>query len=321
MKVQLVAVVAVLAALVWGGSANAGVLYETGFEEVDGFSAGTSIDGIDGWNLYPNLYPNDGTVTTLSTGCISGTMSMVSMASDGTDGRTHPDVTFENTSDLVVSAECKIKMATNTDHTYLYLLSQSGAVYKQCTTVYFGTNGTITARDGTVGAYVPLMDGDTPMTYDADTVYSLRVVADSNTDTYDVYIDSGSGYILACNDLGYRNGPVDGGMVRFYTLTYDNPLIMDDVLIVGLLPGDANFDGSVDGSDLSLLLTGWGAGTTWPEGDFNNDLSVDGSDLSLLLSNWTYPPAGSTGSPIPEPATIGLLACGTIALVRRRRRA
>jgi len=47
-------------------------------------------------------------------------------------------------------------------------------------------------------------------------------------------------------------------------------------------PADINGDGSVDGSDLGLLLAGWG--TSSP--DLNGDGSVDGSDLGLLLATW-----------------------------------
>lgn len=48
---------------------------------------------------------------------------------------------------------------------------------------------------------------------------------------------------------------------------------------------DLNDDGSVDGSDLGLLLAMWGMPSP-QAGDFNDDGSVDGADLGLLLSNW-----------------------------------
>lgn len=48
--------------------------------------------------------------------------------------------------------------------------------------------------------------------------------------------------------------------------------------------GDLNGDYRVDGTDLGLLLGGWGtAGVT----DLNGDGSTDGTDLGLLLGNWT----------------------------------
>ncbi len=48
-------------------------------------------------------------------------------------------------------------------------------------------------------------------------------------------------------------------------------------------PGDLNGDGVVDGSDLTLLLAGWGSGGP---ADLNNDGTVNGSDLTILLANW-----------------------------------
>jgi hypothetical protein len=89
------------------------------------------------------------------------------------------------------------------------------------------------------------------------------------------------------------------------------------VLVRHTLYGDANLDGSVNGTDLS----------------------VDGSDFALLAGNFgkTAPGAGGTGLaagewepleafgtsigvPIPQPATAGLLAAGVAGLLARRRR-
>ena len=59
-----------------------------------------------------------------------------------------------------------------------------------------------------------------------------------------------------------------------------------------LVPGDANCDGKVDGSDVTILAGNWQAGVsngviaTWSMGDFNNDTKVDGSDVTILAGNW-----------------------------------
>ena len=78
--------------------------------------------------------------------------------------------------------------------------------------------------------------------------------------------------------------------------------------------GDANFDGSVDDDDLSVLLANyWNDEAEWGSGDFSGDGFVADNDLSLLLANWT----GSTAS-VPEPGTLSLLAVGVVLLRHRR---
>ncbi|MCA9286801.1 MAG: S8 family serine peptidase [Phycisphaerales bacterium] len=56
------------------------------------------------------------------------------------------------------------------------------------------------------------------------------------------------------------------------------------------VPGDLNGDGVVDGADLGLMLSLWGACADCEliqcEGDLNLDCVVDGADLGVLLSNW-----------------------------------
>lgn len=50
--------------------------------------------------------------------------------------------------------------------------------------------------------------------------------------------------------------------------------------------GDLTLNGSVDGSDLGVLLGLWGPAGVSGAGDFNHDGSVDGTDLGLLLAHW-----------------------------------
>ena len=82
------------------------------------------------------------------------------------------------------------------------------------------------------------------------------------------------------------------------------------------MTGDANWDGSVDDDDLSLVLANWtgagGSGGTWETGDFDNSGSVADEDLSLLLANWT-----GTITTVPEPVA-GLLLLIGLLFVRRR---
>lgn len=56
--------------------------------------------------------------------------------------------------------------------------------------------------------------------------------------------------------------------------------------------GDLNGNGSVDGADLSMILSAWGT-NNW-DADLNDDQQVDGADLALILAAWTSG-GGGTG--------------------------
>ncbi len=110
--------------------------------------------------------------------------------------------------------------------------------------------------------------------------------------------------------------------------------------LYNVAPGDANNDGSVDGSDLNLLLTNWNSigGADWFHGDFNLDKCVDGSDLNILLSHFGYQATDGSLHDIfdestevqrnlpltkhtPEPLTmlaVGMGIAGLAGYVRRR---
>ena len=72
--------------------------------------------------------------------------------------------------------------------------------------------------------------------------------------------------------------------------------------------GDANGDGKVDGSDVTILAGNWQKGVSdgltasWEEGDFNGDGKVDGSDVTILAGNWQYGVSAVAAS-VPEPGT------------------
>lgn len=85
------------------------------------------------------------------------------------------------------------------------------------------------------------------------------------------------------------------------------------------IPGDANRDGKVDGSDVTILAGNWQVleNTGWDMGDFNGDGKVDGSDVTILAGNWQ---AGvdTAAASVPEPSMIILLMTITLGVVLAR---
>ena len=91
------------------------------------------------------------------------------------------------------------------------------------------------------------------------------------------------------------------------------------------IPGDANNDGKVDGSDVTILAGNWQKGVSdgqtasWEEGDFNGDGKVDGSDVTILAGNWQYGVTAAANA-VPEPSMIVLLSVlASLGLFLRRR--
>ena len=96
-------------------------------------------------------------------------------------------------------------------------------------------------------------------------------------------------------------------------------------LAASKVAGDANGDGKVDGSDVTIVAGNWQHGVTgtadatWAMGDFNGDGKVDGSDVTILAGNWQYGVTSETNS-VPEPGTLALimtLASGLLIFERR----
>lgn len=116
-------------------------------------------------------------------------------------------------------------------------------------------------------------------------VYSGKTAAVLETFTHDV---AGAGFGFDANGMGDVNG--DGRFDYLITAALDNANGSTGVayLVAGTVsprsvPGDLDGDGHVDGADLGILLSQWGAAGS---ADLDGSGTVDGADLGALLAAW-----------------------------------
>jgi hypothetical protein len=169
-----------------------------------------------------------------------------------------------------------------------------------------GTESDLLAVEGTlsIGSDCAMfIDG----VLDSATTYTLASYDTLSGAFAEVYLND-----VLVTDLSSVNGT--------HELVYD----VNALQLVALNPsvvGDVNGDGIVDYQDLGIMAGNWNmtSGADLSMGDLNGDGAVDYQDLGIMAGNWNYG-VTATGTVVPEPATMGLLAIGGIAALIRRRR-
>ena len=116
--------------------------------------------------------------------------------------------------------------------------------------------------------------------------------------------------------VALKFGGQTGGEVSFDNIKLE--------IVPDHIAGDANGDGRVDGSDVTILAGNWQKGVSdgltadWEEGDFNGDGKIDGSDVTILAGNWQYGVDVAAAS-VPEPSTAVLLLMTIASLLTWKR--
>jgi hypothetical protein len=141
----------------------------------------------------------------------------------------------------------------------------------------------------------------------------------------------GSNYPAANYAVGESSQPgYNTGAGAAYTFTNYN-VSTGGVNLVDAVPGDAALTGSPQGSDFTTVVSNFTNNSPgWVNGEFfPNESGESGSDFTTVVgffqdSGYAVPTAaiggGTGGSSVPEPTSMGALAVGGLALVRRRNR-
>ena len=139
-------------------------------------------------------------------------------------------------------------------------------------------------------------------------------------------------YMFACDfDSGYdpsADAFNDAGQVAFAYTTVaggSGVALWTPPDVADLLAGDANLDGVVTIADFAVLRSNFGSAAGYfTTGDFDGDGGVTIADFALLRANFGGSAAQAAeldawaAGVVPEPAGLGLLAAGGLALRRRR---
>jgi hypothetical protein len=81
--------------------------------------------------------------------------------------------------------------------------------------------------------------------------------------------------------ISFGYGVTISGEETFVTKSLDWRLRLSTLPLTNL-PADLNYDGSVDASDLALLLAAWGT----PAGDISGNGVTGAEDLAVILAAW-----------------------------------
>jgi hypothetical protein len=209
-----------------------------------------------------------------------------------------------------------------------YVIEKTGPSAAESFDLGLSGNHTNYVTSGNV-TYYP--QSDPPM---SDLVsHNLKIVLDATGAQWKLagYLDNAAtpfatysyGTISTSQGVVYAN-PLANNYVGICETFGGGVTLQNFVVSVTPHPGDANWDGTVNGADLNAVLSNYNqTGATWEQGDFNGDGTVNGADLNAVLSYYNQTYTGNISAAVPEPSVLWLGAAGVaglIALVRRKRK-
>jgi hypothetical protein len=194
--------------------------------------------------------------------------------------------------------------------------------------VVAGSNKVLVTQSAAIaaGGVVDLNDNDAVINYTG----AVGTLVD---DTRQAILDgrlTSSAAVTDQTGLGYADNAALDSVKAVFSGENVDP---SSILIKFTYLGDSDLDGDVDVADLGKLATSWQSANVWSGGDFDYNGAVDVNDLGKLATNWqagvgnplgpslaeALAAVGLASAAVPEPAGLGLLAVGALAITRRRR--
>ena len=274
---------------------SAGTLALGGAGALTDANSGITVDGPTAVFMQNSSVANDRTFT-LTQGTLGGTGTITTAITSGLDVTIAPgDRTLATPAEGILTIENAVDLTDGTTEMRL-----------------FGPTGNDTLLQTTTGG----------LTYGG----ILKIIDLNPTDFaignhWDLfYFESQSGTFSNDPEFGTVGG-IDLPLLaagQKWSFDYDTGVLS---VVLGVPPGDTNGDGVVDAADYITLKSniGTSTGAGLAAGDFNDSGATDWADLQILIGAFNAGGVGGAQTTIPEPATLGLLALGGLAVIRRRR--